>query len=64
MVLDAIRSRGATHLLGLGAGTFHHAERLARQSLSLPMYPELTSDQIGTVTGAIREFFDGFRTRS
>jgi dTDP-4-amino-4,6-dideoxygalactose transaminase len=44
--------------LGLGPGAFAQAERLARQSLSLPMYPELTSAQIGTVTAAVREFFD------
>jgi dTDP-4-amino-4,6-dideoxygalactose transaminase len=45
--------------LGLPVGSFPVAERLARQSLSLPMYPELTSEQIGAVTGAIREFFAG-----
>jgi dTDP-4-amino-4,6-dideoxygalactose transaminase len=45
--------------LALPAGSFPVAERLARQTLSLPMYPELTSDQIGAVTGAIREFFAG-----
>lgn len=44
--------------LGLPAGSFPVAERLARQTLS-PMYPELTSEQIGAVTGAIREFFAG-----
>jgi dTDP-4-amino-4,6-dideoxygalactose transaminase len=45
--------------LGLPAGSFPVAERLARQTLSLPMYPELTSGQIGAVAGAIREFFAG-----
>jgi dTDP-4-amino-4,6-dideoxygalactose transaminase len=45
--------------LELPAGSFPVAERLARQTLSLPMYPELTSEQIGAVTGAIREFFAG-----
>jgi dTDP-4-amino-4,6-dideoxygalactose transaminase len=44
--------------LGLGTDAFPQAERLARQSLSLPMYPELTSAQIGTIAAAIREFFD------
>ncbi|MBA3736710.1 MAG: DegT/DnrJ/EryC1/StrS family aminotransferase [Actinobacteria bacterium] len=44
--------------LGIGAGTFPHTERLARRSLSLPMYPELTPDQIETVTDSIRDFFD------
>ncbi len=48
--------------LGLGPGAFPHAERLAQRSLSLPMYPELTSQQVGTVTGAVREFFDSARS--
>ena len=43
--------------LGLPAGSFPVAERLAKQTLSLPMYPELTPEQIGAVTDAIREFF-------
>jgi dTDP-3-amino-3,4,6-trideoxy-alpha-D-glucose transaminase len=43
--------------LGLGPGAFPHAERLARESLSLPMYPELTEEQVTSVTDAIREFF-------
>jgi dTDP-4-amino-4,6-dideoxygalactose transaminase len=47
--------------LGLGTDAFPQAERLARQSLSLPMYPELTSAQIGTIAAAIREFFDSPR---
>lgn len=44
--------------LGLGAGAFPHAERLATESLSLPMFPELTPEQIRRVAGAVREFFD------
>jgi dTDP-4-amino-4,6-dideoxygalactose transaminase len=48
--------------LGFGPGAFPQAERLARRSLSLPMYPELTSEQIGTVTRAVREFFDSVRS--
>jgi dTDP-4-amino-4,6-dideoxygalactose transaminase len=43
--------------LGLGVGAFPHSERLAQRSLSLPMYPELTEEQITHVTGAIRDFF-------
>lgn len=43
--------------LGLGAGALPETERLARRMLSLPMYPELTSVQIGLVAGAIRTFF-------
>jgi dTDP-4-amino-4,6-dideoxygalactose transaminase len=43
--------------LGLGPGAFPHTERLARESLSLPMFPELTEQQIRSVTDAIRDFF-------
>lgn len=43
--------------LGLRAGAFPEAERLARRALSLPMYPELTAEQIGYVARAVREFF-------
>jgi dTDP-4-amino-4,6-dideoxygalactose transaminase len=43
--------------LGLGPGAFPHTERLAQESLSLPMYPELTEEQIRSVTDAVRDFF-------
>jgi dTDP-4-amino-4,6-dideoxygalactose transaminase len=43
--------------LGLRRGAFPHTERLAQETLSLPMYPELTEEQIRSVTDAIREFF-------
>jgi dTDP-4-amino-4,6-dideoxygalactose transaminase len=49
--------------LGFGPGAFPHAERLAQESLSLPMYPELTEEQIHRVTAAIREFFATKRSR-
>ena len=43
--------------LGLGEGAFPNAEALARETLSLPMYPELTAEQLAGVTDAIKEFF-------
>lgn len=43
--------------LGLGPGAFPEAERLAQRVLSLPMYPELSSEQIEIVGGAIRDYF-------
>jgi dTDP-4-amino-4,6-dideoxygalactose transaminase len=43
--------------LGLGPGSFPHAERLARSSLSLPMFPELTPQQLESVTSHVRDFF-------
>jgi dTDP-4-amino-4,6-dideoxygalactose transaminase len=39
--------------LGYGAGDFPVAEGLAREVLSLPIFPEMTRDQVATVAGAI-----------
>jgi dTDP-4-amino-4,6-dideoxygalactose transaminase len=45
--------------LGHKPGDFPVAERLAKEGLSLPMYPELTEEQIAFVTDAIREAATG-----
>jgi dTDP-4-amino-4,6-dideoxygalactose transaminase len=42
--------------LGHREGDFPVAERLSRESLSIPIYPELTADQVDRVAGAILEF--------
>jgi len=42
--------------LGYRPGAFPRSERAARECLSLPMYPELTDEQIGTVAAAIHDF--------
>ena len=42
--------------LGYKEGDFPVAERAARRLLSLPMYPELTRDQIKYVADSIKEF--------
>jgi dTDP-4-amino-4,6-dideoxygalactose transaminase len=47
--------------LGLGPGSFPESERLAERMLSLPMFPELTDDQIATVVGSICDFFESNR---
>jgi dTDP-4-amino-4,6-dideoxygalactose transaminase len=41
--------------LGHKAGDFPHAERAAREVLSLPMFPELRTDQIARVAEAISD---------
>jgi dTDP-4-amino-4,6-dideoxygalactose transaminase len=40
--------------LGFREGDFPVSEMLAREELSLPLYPELTHDQIHTVARALR----------
>ena len=41
--------------LGHRAGDFPHAEKAANEVLSLPMYPELTNEQIDAVSSAVNE---------
>jgi dTDP-4-amino-4,6-dideoxygalactose transaminase len=45
--------------MGLGAGSFPVTERAAASLLSLPMYPELTVEQVERIAGAIRRFYRG-----
>jgi dTDP-4-amino-4,6-dideoxygalactose transaminase len=45
--------------LGYPKGSFPVSEEIAAQELSLPMYPELTSEQIATVTSAVGECLGG-----
>jgi dTDP-4-amino-4,6-dideoxygalactose transaminase len=40
--------------LGYHAGDFPVSERVAGEVLSLPMFPELTTEQIGVVAGVLR----------
>lgn len=43
--------------LGYGAGAFPESERAAKQTLALPVHPELTQPQAESVIDSIREFF-------
>jgi dTDP-4-amino-4,6-dideoxygalactose transaminase len=44
--------------LGIRPGAFPHAEEAARTSLALPIYAELTEEQIAYVAAQVREFFE------
>jgi len=45
--------------LGYRPGSFPMAEQQARRILSLPVYPELSSDQIELVAAIVRYFYAG-----
>jgi dTDP-4-amino-4,6-dideoxygalactose transaminase len=43
--------------LGYESGSLPHSERAAAEVLSLPIYPELTDEQIGYVVSHVRRFY-------
>jgi dTDP-4-amino-4,6-dideoxygalactose transaminase len=43
--------------LGYAPGTFPESERAAAETLAIPIYPELTEDQLGTVVARVTEYF-------
>lgn len=43
--------------LGIPAGAYPVAERLARSVLSLPIYPELTDENVERIAGLVRTFY-------
>ena len=45
--------------LGYRSGMFPVSERLSREILSLPMYPELTDNEVATVVSEIKTFYHG-----
>jgi dTDP-4-amino-4,6-dideoxygalactose transaminase len=42
--------------MGYGAGAFPVAEEISQRILPLPMYPELTDEQVDYVIQTIRQF--------
>ena len=50
-----IHLQEAYRSLGYGAGAFPVAERCAGEFVSLPMYPELTPEQVKKVADGVRE---------
>jgi dTDP-4-amino-4,6-dideoxygalactose transaminase len=54
-----IHLQQSAEFLGYRKGDLPITERLASEVLSLPMYPELTDDQLDRVTASIREFMKG-----
>ena len=42
--------------LGYKVGDFPHTEKAANEILSLPMYPELTDEQVQQIVEAVKEF--------
>jgi dTDP-4-amino-4,6-dideoxygalactose transaminase len=45
--------------LGYKQGDFPESERAQEKVLSLPMYPELSKEQIETIAKTIEEFLEG-----
>lgn len=55
----ALHMQPAYEGMGLGEGSFPNAERVAASTLSLPMYPQLSPDDVRHVCAAVAEFFRG-----
>jgi dTDP-4-amino-4,6-dideoxygalactose transaminase len=43
--------------LGYQVGDFPHAESASRETLAIPLYPEMTLDQVNRVVAVIRMSF-------
>jgi dTDP-4-amino-4,6-dideoxygalactose transaminase len=47
--------------LNIREGSFPETERCSKEILSLPMFPELTEDEIYFICRCIKEFVGGIR---
>jgi dTDP-4-amino-4,6-dideoxygalactose transaminase len=54
-----IHLQDAARALGYKLGDFPNSEKFAKTMLSLPIYPELTNDEVLYVTSVIHSFFKG-----
>lgn len=52
----ALHLQPAFASLGIGPGAYPVAERQAREELSLPLFPELTANEVAYVANAVRAF--------
>ena len=50
--------------LGYGLGSFPVSERIAQEFVSLPMFPELSSDQVKVVSDCVREAVEAVTVRA
>ena len=57
-LFDAVVGSEVASSLGYKAGDLPHTEAYAGRLLSLPLYPELTRDEVAYVAEAVRRFFD------
>ncbi len=55
--LDALHEQEAWKRAGFPQGSFPRAEQYARENLALPMFAELTNEEIGFVIKSVRSFF-------
>jgi dTDP-4-amino-4,6-dideoxygalactose transaminase len=46
--------------MGYKAGDYPYSERAAKETLALPIYPELTDEMLSRVVNTIVGFFDTF----
>ena len=51
-----VHLQGGYRDLGYGPGDFPHTEKAAAETLSLPMFPELTDENLTRVAESVREF--------
>lgn len=45
--------------MGLGPGSFPHAEKAASEVVTLPLYPELTDEQVDRIASTLRDLLAG-----